>query len=215
MLKKLAIVSFVTALFTLSASAQLIVSEVDASGTDAADPVTGTPADVEFVEITNCGTGAVNVDGMLWYDDESGDFLDATPITGVASIAGDESVILISLSDVFGPAAGIQAFQAEFPNYTGQIGTFANGSGMSSDITKDDGATIFFQATVPAMGDAVAFQLIYPNAPGAGTTYQQSCAGLFDYLPPTPGVAVPEPSSMSLILMSILGLAGAARRRRK
>jgi hypothetical protein len=193
--------------------AQIVVTEVDPSGTDPADPMD--PAsfdDMEWIEITNCGTSPFDADGTLWYDDESGDWEDATQIAGLGMIAPGESVIAVNLDDlsVFSPATGVAAFQAEYPGYTGAVG-FYLGSGMSGNPANDDGAVIWAQATAPVDGDMPVSELIYPNAPSPDMTFQASCSGVLGTFAPSPGSVVPEPSAGLLLL---LGLAGLVRRRR-
>ena len=102
----------------------------------AIDAATGAVGNVEFIELTNCGDTALDVDGALWYDDESGDPEDAagSPIMGITSIGPNESVIAVNVDtdDGFIATTAIQSFLDEFPGFSGQVG-FYSGSGLSSN----------------------------------------------------------------------------------
>ena len=187
---------------------ELVITEVDPFGTDFNSD--DDPDDVEWFEVTNLGDmpWTEATDGVLYYDDSEPKFDNADPMSGVPSIAPGESVIFLNHDGAFpDPSAdgAIEFFLNEFPDYSGQVGTF-NGSGLSSG--GDDGANIWLGE--PMSNDDIISSLVYPdNSPVAGQSYQLPGAAFAD---PTPGVFVPEPNGAVLALLGLIAFI--ARRKR-
>ncbi len=180
------------------------------------------------------------IDGSLYQDDFSPDPAKADIINGITSIAPGESVIvLIDYEDDFTDAAGaLAAWNATWNNISGVVvGTADGGSGLSS--SKVDGPTIWLGD--PTAGGLLLDTETYPDPDEViglldGASYDVSLAAFSSVgnasgaiesvglgggdgiIPPfqastaSPGsAAIPEPSTLSLVVLS--GLLVAARRR--
>jgi hypothetical protein len=177
----------------------------------------------DWFEVTNFGDMAWEeaMDGGLWYDDDSADPTAADPIIGVGTIAPGESVIFVDGEDGSGDNV------AEFLNVwnpvksQGQVGSY-EGSGLGQG---GDGVTLWVSPAMPTVADVPEDFATYPtallnggqsfdtvldafsvdgNASGAVTTL-----ALNDENQPaigSPGMVVPEPSSIALMLLCLAGL---------
>lgn len=179
-------------------------------------------------------------DGTLYQDDFSPDPAKADPIVGITSIAPGESVIvLVDYEDDFTDAAGaLAAWNSTWSNVPGiTVGTADNGSGLSS--SNSDGPTIWLgdpntggilldtevypaPEGIPGLQDGASYDVVLGEISfvgnEAGALASVGLGGGEGIIPPfqpsiaSPGsVAVPEPSTMALVIVS--GLLVAARRR--
>ncbi len=113
-------VNYSLAVLKSPAPGSIIVSEVVpwASG--------NSPIAVDWYEVTNKGTVAVNITGWKW-NDSANSFTTAVALNGITSIAPGESVIFLQTSDLAGKRAAFKTLwfgsQApallQFGNYTG------------------------------------------------------------------------------------------------
>ena len=179
----------------------------------------------DWFEVTNLGdmTWTNGVDGSLYFDDESTDPVEADLISGVASIAPGQSVVLVddaSIVDfltIWGPVAG----PITVGTYAG-AGLGQGGDGVALFLDTDSNLTLSDLIDFASYPDANAFGgqswdvrlqafSTVGNANGAVAT-----TTLNDANQPaigSPGSApVPEPSTLVLLAASAAALA--CRRRR-
>ncbi len=184
----------------------------------------------DWFEVTNFGDMAwTSADGDLYFDDDSADATAADLISGVDSIAPGESVVFIDGSATTG-GQNVAIWDSVWsPDLavTPQLGTY-NGSGMSQG---GDGATLFVDADMNGVdaGDLVDAET-YPDAElFGGQSYdvgQAAFSGslvnsittteMNDENQPaigTPGfLGVPEPGTITLAAMGLIGLLGVRRK---
>jgi Lamin Tail Domain len=199
------------------AQAAIIVSEVApwSSG--------NSPVAADWFELTNTGSSAVNISGWM-VDDSSNAFATAFALSGITSIGAGESVIFVEgaspnalfLANWFGSnaPAGLQ-----LGHYSGA------GLGLS---TAGDGVNIFNASGVPQASvsfGAASAGLTFDNAAGlTGSISQLSVLGVNGAFVAinsateigSPGrvSAVPEASSIAMLLAGLVGLGALARQRR-
>ena len=187
----------------------------------------------DWFEVTNFGDMAWTAagDGDLYYDDDSADATAADLLSGVASIAPGESVIFVDGSATTG-AANVAFWHLIWDgdlSSVPQVGTY-EGSGMSQG---GDGATLFLDADNNGPSGAEIIDLeLYPDANAFGGKSYDSGLGQFSSVGNASGAiattalndenqpaigspgsaAVPEPTSMAL---AVLGLIGVLYNRRK
>ncbi|MCY2975425.1 MAG: lamin tail domain-containing protein [Planctomycetota bacterium] len=204
----------VTAGFSASKSfANLVITEaMSSSGGDTPD----------WFELTNFGATAIDITSYR-VDDNSASFALSLPLTGITTIAPNESVVFMETN---APLTAIPAFRTFWSNLSPsiQVGSYT-GSGIGLSSAGD--AVNVFDAT-PTPGNLIA-----TNAFGAATTGVSfeftannslatlSVSGINGaYTVPggtpnvgSPGVtAVPEPTTIALL--GVAGILGLAARRR-
>lgn len=207
-----ALLSLATVLVTallLSASAQAVtITEVDLAG--------------NRLEMVNETAGSFNMSAWQWCNRVNGspfyssfgtigtiDAALSTPGTSFANFqAGD--IMVVTLNDAFLPDAG------------GEMGIYSSGSFGSAAAIVDYvawGTPTGFRDTVaqtagiwtdndqlalPAAGDTI--QLNFGSPGNAASDYSSAAATL--------GVFVPEPSSVAILMLGMLSMAGVVRRRK-
>lgn len=211
-------------IFASISFAQIAITEINSSS-DATD---------DWFELTNTGSSAVDITG--WGFDDFPENLDNIALLeDITSIAAGESVVFFEFDDESGVALADQAtdFRTAWGGLAGvQLG-FHRGSGLG----RDDGVSIFDAS------QALVAQEIYFDpaaAPEADLHAGESVgatdidSAIFDlssgtFIAPTlgslgvfaasdgglgsPGVSVPEPSSISMILFGCFAFALRRRRR--
>jgi hypothetical protein len=204
----------VTAGFSSGKSfANLMITEaMSSSGGDTPD----------WFELTNVGPTAIDITGYR-VDDNTASFLLSLPLTGITSIAPNESVVFMETSD---PQNAIPAFRTFWNNLSPsiQVGSyFGSGIGLSSngdavnvfDATPDPGNLIATNA-FGAATTGISFEFTANNSVAtlsvSGVNGAYTVPGLFANVG-SPGVtAVPEPTTIALL--GVAGILGLAARRR-
>lgn len=197
---KLAKICLALALTTLPARAGLIVTEVMSSGSIN-----------DWFELTNTGPLTLSLSGYKM-DDNSFSLAVAVPLSGVLSIAPDESVVFIESA---APGADVPAFRSFWGGsaQTIQIGSYTgSGVGLSS---ASDGVIIFdnngLEVTRVSFGAAtsnISFGYApasYPSQAGFGGLSSAGVNGAYTSANAannigSPGL-IPEPGSALLLLM--------------
>lgn len=206
---------------TQTVNADIIISEVYPAGSG------NTTYTADWFELTNRGATTIDITGWRM-DDSSASFGTSVALEEVTSIGAGQSVIFME-SSLANFAGRVQSFnQAWFGSNTSSV-IFGRYSGSGVGLsTGGDGVTIFdslaaVQASVSFGATTTGFT--FDNAAGlAGTISQLSVAGVngaflsFDgFETGSPGAiaAVPEPTSMALVGLGLLGFAGARQGRRR
>ena len=208
-------------------SAQIAITEIN-SNSDATD---------DWFELTNAGVDAVDITG--WgYDDYPEDAERIAPIRGVTSIGPGESVVIIQFDDESDVPLVDQL--SEFRTAWGGLAGVQVGSHAGSGLGRDDGVSIFDASGTLVLQQLYFDPAADPEAdlhagewvgganidsaiwdPASGTddpsfiapvlgelgVYAASDGGLG-----SPGIAVPEPSAISIAFFALLGLAACRRR---
>ncbi len=209
-------------LLPIAAQAQLIISEVDPTGSSASYAA-------DWFELRNIGTSAVNLTGWKM-DDNSASFASAVPIRGITSIAAGQSVVFLEGNTSGSTDATIDAnFISAWFGSSAPVGfTVANygGSGVGLSATSD-AVNIYdsigtFQAGVTFGASTVGFT--FDNTAGlSGAISQLSSAGVNGAFlsfngqeTGSPGdvAPVPEPATFALAGLGALGLWGFRKRNR-
>lgn len=221
---KLAALALASTLAAQSASAAIIVSEVDAAGS-----ATSTYAN-DWFELTNTGSTAVDITGWKM-DDNSNAFASSVALRGVSSIAAGQSVVFVESNTSGSNDASINAafIQAWFGNNAPAklvIGNYG-GSGVSLSQSADAVNIFTGSGALVTRVDFGASTLgrTIDNAAGLNnvTLTSFSTTGVNGALLSANGVevgspgsiaAVPEPSSLALVFTSLglLTLVGMGRR---
>ncbi|MEX2115104.1 MAG: lamin tail domain-containing protein [Pirellulales bacterium] len=179
----------------------------------------------DWIELTNTGGSAVDITGYKM-DDGSFNAANSVLLLGVTSIAAGQSVVFLETSD---PGTDIPAFRAFWDGANAlsgvTIGSYS-GSGLSFSGS-GDGVIIFDSLNANAIIDQVSFGAATsgvtfgfdPNTltfGGLSVAGQFGAFNSFDTTPlnvGSPG-AVPEPSTLVMAGMSLVGAALVALRRR-
>ncbi len=212
------------------ADTDLQVTELWAGGLPGAEAIS------DWFEITNFGDEpAIGLDGNLYYDDRSNDPLLSDAITRIDTIAPGESVVVLTTweddynNDVEAALAAFVAMWEPMPDL--QVGVVHFGSGLGAS---GDAVSIFNGNTAEAL---TIDYVEYTGAPTA-LSYVSEADGTWggrlaqvgvlgaregnlpaDNLSPdppvgSPGVVVPEPTSIGLLLSGMLAWLWTVRRRR-
>lgn len=213
------VVATSVAAITSIASAQVHITEVmSSSGSGGTD---------DWIEITNYGSSAISISGWR-FDDSSFSFGSSQALNGVTTIGAGESVIFIESAG----GANISSFRSFWGGLAGvQVG-FYSGSGLGLSSSGDGaiiftgagaeisrvsfgaattGSSFFYGWTVGGMIDpAFNGQVSSPGSIGSQVSFTSANA-LGNVASPGSAMAlVPAPGALSL-----LAIAGAARRRRR
>ncbi len=220
---KLAALALACALAAQTASAAIIISEVDAAGS-----ATSTYAN-DWFELTNTGSTAVNITGWKM-DDNSNAFASSVALRGVGSIAAGQSVVFVESNtsgsnDASINAAFIQAWFGGSAPASLVIGNYG-GSGVSLSQAADAVNIFTGSGTLVTRVDFGASTLgrTFDNAAGLNnvTLTSFSTTGVNGAWLSANGVevgspgaiaAVPEPSTLALVFTSLglLTLVGMGR----
>jgi hypothetical protein len=207
-----------------AAQADIVITEVNPTGS-------GTAAyGADWFELTNTGSGAVNIGGWRM-DDDSNAFASSVALRGVSSIAPGQSVVFIEgnasgSNDATLAASFIAAWFGGTPPAGFTIGGYG-GAGVGLSATSD-GVTIFDSAGTAvarvAFGASTA-GFSFDNAAGLNATSLTQLSalganGAFASVTSgeigSPGTIgpVPEPASLALWLAGLgaLGMKGGGRR---
>jgi len=181
----------------------------------------GTGGTADWFELTNLGSGAVDITGYK-FDDGSYDIDRAVSLQGVTSIAAGQSVVFLETSS----SAAIAAFRTFWGNIDSVVIGSYSGSGLSFS-SGGDGLALF-----DAGGSQVTTEFFYSATTGFSFGFNPttstfgalsangSFGGFTSAGSPTnvgsPGTigAIPEPSTYAA-LVGALALAGVALRRRR
>ena len=206
----------------LATHAQIIISEVDATGSSAS-------YGADWFELKNIGASAIDLTGWKM-DDSSASFASAVAIRGITSIAAGQSVVFLEGNTSGSTDGTINAnfISAWFGGSTPVGFTVANygGSGVGLSATTDAvniyNSTGVLQAGVTFGASTVGFT--FDNTAGlSGSLSQLSAAGVNGAFlsfngqeTGSPGdvAPVPEPATFALAGLGILGLWGSRKRNR-
>ena len=207
-------------LLPAAARAQLIISEVDPTGSSAS-------YGADWFELKNIGASAVDITGWKM-DDSSASFGSAVALRGLTSIAPGLSVIFLEGNATGTTDATIDAnFISAWFGGSAPVGlTLANYGGAGVGLSASgDAVNIYNGAGVLQAGITFGTSttgISFDNAAGlSGTISQLSVAGVngafvsFNGLETgSPGdvTPAPEPSSLGLIGLGLTGLFGLRRR---
>lgn len=212
-MKNSKIVSMAALLLTslAAAQAQIIISEVDPSGSG------NTDYGADWFELKNTGASAVDITGWEM-DDNSDSFSKAVPLTGVTSIAAGQTVVFIEDTGMTDSTLNTSFINAWFGGTAPAGLTIGNygGSGVGLS-TSGDAVNIF-----DSLGNAVT-GVTFGNAP-AGATFDNT-AGLSGAISQasvvgvngaflsadgkeigSPGDVAPVPEPSTLALVGFMGL---------
>ena len=208
-----------TSLLPVVAHAQIIISEVDPTGSSASYAA-------DWFELKNTGASAVDLTGWKM-DDNSANFSLAVALRGITSIAAGQSVVFVEGNASGTTDATLDAnFISAWFGGSAPVGfTIANygGSGVGLSATSDAvniyNSTGTLQAGV-TFGASTA-GISFDNAAGlSGTISQVSTVGVngaflsFSGLETGSPGAVPEPSTFALASLGLAALWGFRNRKR-
>lgn len=208
------------ALLTLSAGAaraDVVISEIApwSSG--------NSPLEVDWFELTNTGTSAVDLSGWSWDDDSQNP--GTALLQGVSMIGAGQSVVFIDGGATM-PAAFIDLWFGGAAPAGFAIGYYDGpGLGKSGDEVNVYDANNILQANVSFGASPTGPYATFDNAAGLnGTVSQLSAVGvngaflaandIAEIGSPGAVAAVPEPESYAMMLAG-LGLIGAIARKRR
>lgn len=195
--------------------------------TEAYTGLSGPDGTADWVEVTNFGTSTGDT-STLWYDDESLDIGSAGQLPSFMLAPGESAVFLVDL-DAGTEADEVAAFNALWGagiNVAGFVGGGSLGGGGDTAALLTAGGDVIDTLSYASGGAAATFE--DPSGMGTPVLSQLGVNGAFESAPfanenlnpidpflitlvGSPGIAVPEPTALGLVLVTLL--AGAASRR--